>query len=44
VTGLAFTDADLQDQTKIGILTASVVAGALGGVLVRRTTASQSTR
>jgi NhaA family Na+:H+ antiporter len=44
VTGLAFTDADLQDQAKIGILAASVVAGALGGVLVRRATAGQSTR
>jgi NhaA family Na+:H+ antiporter len=44
VTGLAFTDPGLQDQAKIGILAASLVAGALGALLVRRATARQSAR
>ena len=36
VTGLAFDDPGLQDQAKIGILAASVMAGALGAFLLRR--------
>lgn len=36
VSGLAFEDADLQDQAKVGILVASVVAGALGTLLLAR--------
>ncbi len=44
VTGLAFTDADLQDQAKIGILAASIMAGVLGTLLLRRATARQSAR
>jgi NhaA family Na+:H+ antiporter len=35
VTGLAFTDADLQDQAKIGILAATVLASALGAAVLR---------
>jgi Na+/H+ antiporter NhaA len=35
VTGLAFTDADLQDQAKIGILAATVLASALGAAALR---------
>jgi Na+/H+ antiporter NhaA len=44
VTGLAFTDPGLQDQAKIGILAASVIAGGLGALLVRRATSGQSAR
>jgi NhaA family Na+:H+ antiporter len=45
VTGLAFADdAGLQDQAKIGILAASLVAGVLGTLLLRRATADQSVR
>jgi NhaA family Na+:H+ antiporter len=36
VTGLAFTDTALQDQAKIAILGASLVAGGLGAVLLQR--------
>ena len=36
VAGLAFDDPGLQDQAKIGILAASLVAGALGAFLLRR--------
>jgi NhaA family Na+:H+ antiporter len=39
VTGLAFTDAGHQEQAKIGILAASIVAGALGAFLVYRSAA-----
>jgi len=34
VAGLAFGDPDLTDQAKIGVLTASVLAGALGAVIL----------
>ena len=36
VTGLAFDDAQLIDQAKIGILAASIVAGALGALILTR--------
>jgi Na+:H+ antiporter, NhaA family len=36
VAGLAFDDALLEDQAKIGILAASIVAGALGALLLSR--------
>jgi len=36
VTGLAFDDPGLQDQAKIGILAASLLAGGLGAVLLQR--------
>ena len=35
ITELAFDDAELRDQAKLGILVASVVAGVLGWVLFR---------
>jgi Na+:H+ antiporter, NhaA family len=37
VTGLAFTDVALQDEAKIGILAASIIAGLLGALILRRT-------
>jgi NhaA family Na+:H+ antiporter len=40
VTGLAFTDGALADQAKLGILAASVLAAALGAVVLRRVNAS----
>jgi NhaA family Na+:H+ antiporter len=36
VTGLAFTDPALQDQAKIGILGASIIAGIVGALVLRR--------
>ena len=36
VTGLAFDDVALQDEAKIGILAASVIAGVLGAALLTR--------
>jgi NhaA family Na+:H+ antiporter len=44
VTELAFDDPALRDQAKIGILAASVVAGTLGAVLLRRLARPQSVR
>jgi Na+:H+ antiporter, NhaA family len=44
VTGLAFDDADLRDQAKIGILAASLAAGLLGAFLLRRLARPQSVR
>ena len=41
VSGLAFDDVALQDQAKIGILAASVLAGALGAVLLTRSAAQR---
>ncbi|MGH9231770.1 MAG: Na+/H+ antiporter NhaA [Acidimicrobiales bacterium] len=40
VTGLAFTDGALADQAKLGILAASVLAAAVGAVVLRRVNAS----
>jgi NhaA family Na+:H+ antiporter len=39
VTGLAFTDAALADQAKLGILAASALAAAVGAVVLRRVNA-----
>ena len=39
ITGLAFDDAQLVDEAKIGILAASILATALGAVLLRQPTA-----
>ena len=41
VTGLAFDDAQLIDQAKIGILAASIVAGALGALILTRVRRSE---
>lgn len=35
VSGLAFTDADLQDQAKVGVLVASVLAALVGSLVLR---------
>jgi Na+:H+ antiporter, NhaA family len=40
ITGLAFDDPVAQDEAKIGVLAASVVAAILGTVLLRRSTAA----
>jgi len=40
VTGLAFTSGALTDQAKLGILAASVLAAAVGAVVLRRVNAS----
>jgi Na+/H+ antiporter NhaA len=39
VAGLAFTDAALADQAKLGILAASALAAAVGAVVLRRVNA-----
>ena len=39
VTALAFADVAVQDQAKVGILAASIVAGCLGAIVVRTTSA-----
>jgi NhaA family Na+:H+ antiporter len=36
VSGLAFDEVRLQDEAKVGILVASLVAGALGSILLSR--------
>ncbi len=38
VTELAFTDATLADQARVGVFVASIVAGLVGGALVRHAT------
>lgn len=42
IAGLAFTDARLVDEAKIGVLVASVVAGTLGAMLLLSSNRSQS--
>ena len=44
VAGLAFDDAARQDQAKIGILVASVIAGAAGAILLTRVNGRRGTR
>jgi NhaA family Na+:H+ antiporter len=39
ITGLAFDDAHLADQAKVGILAASLLASGLGALMLRRTAA-----
>jgi NhaA family Na+:H+ antiporter len=40
VGGLAFADPEMVDRAKIGIFAASILAGLIGWLLVRRSTAS----
>jgi NhaA family Na+:H+ antiporter len=44
VAGLAFGDSALLDIAKLGVLGASIVAGVIGFVLLRRTAPTESSR